>query len=57
MKVYVEAPKDSYNTPSNVDSVLVDLDIETIEWHKTFLEDGKWKVTGYTITKKEIYNG
>lgn len=57
MKVYVEAPVDNFNTTPTIKYALIDSDTEQVEWVKTFLEDGRWKVTGYNIIKKEIYNG
>lgn len=57
MKAYVEAPVDNFGTAPAIKHALVDSDTEQVEWVKTFLEDGRWKVTGYNIVKKEIYNG
>lgn len=57
MKVTVKAPLDHKMTPTSIPEVLIDPDTEQVEWQKSFNEDGTWKVIGYNITKKQIYNG
>jgi hypothetical protein len=57
MKTSIQPPKDHKGTPSAIPEVLIDPDTEQVEWTKSFNEDGTWKITGYNIVKKQIYNG
>lgn len=56
MKTSVQPPQDHKGTPSAIPEVFIDPDTEQVEWTKSFNEDGTWKITGYNIVRKQIYN-
>ena len=55
--ITVDAPFDpNCNTKSIIKNVIIDEDMESVEWIKTFFDDGTFFVSGYNIIKKQIYN-